>query len=123
MTSITITPGAAIGSGAVTTRLRLTMRGRRVLLALAALPLAVALSLAALGGASAIASDASDAIALETVTVLPGDTLWALAGHIAPDTDPRIVVDELVRLNRLAGGEIYAGQRLAIPAQYSAVTQ
>lgn len=104
------------------TRLRLTARGRRVLATIAALPLAAVLAVAALNGVSAVAS--SDALAapveFATITVLPGDTLWSLAALIAPEADPREVVDDIVRLNMLGGGDIYAGQKLAIPTVYLA---
>jgi Tfp pilus assembly protein FimV len=30
-----------------------------------------------------------------TVVVRPGDSLWAIARRVAPDEDPRVVVDEL----------------------------
>lgn len=30
-----------------------------------------------------------------TYVVEAGDTLWSVAGHLAPDEDPRVVVDEL----------------------------
>lgn len=104
------------------TRLRLTARGRRVVAAIAALPLAAVLAVAALGGVSAFAS--SDAVAapveFATITVLPGDTLWSLAALIAPEADPRDVVQAIARLNMLSGGEIFVGQKLAIPAEFRA---
>ncbi|MFM9786023.1 LysM peptidoglycan-binding domain-containing protein, partial [Streptomyces scabiei] len=53
------------------------------------------------------------------VTVMPGDTLWSIAGEIAPDADPRDVVDEIIRLNALPSGAVAAGERLALPLQYS----
>lgn len=45
----------------------------------------------------------------------PGDTFWALAVELAPDRDPRPVVDLLVSVN--GGASIDAGQRLIIPAE------
>jgi hypothetical protein len=45
--------------------------------------------------------------------VQPGDTLWSIAGHIAPDTDVRITVDRLVELN--GGAALVVGQRLVLP--------
>jgi hypothetical protein len=45
--------------------------------------------------------------------VQPGDTLWSIAGQIAPDTDVRITVDRLVELN--GGAAIVVGQRLVLP--------
>ncbi|MEZ3159787.1 LysM peptidoglycan-binding domain-containing protein [Microbacterium sp. BWT-B31] len=103
------------------TRLRLTTRGRRVLTLLAALPAAVALAAAIVGGGAALASRDAGAPAgtFETVTVQPGDTLWAIAEGVAPGSDPRDVVDAIVRLNALGSVGIVAGQELAIPAAYS----
>lgn len=103
------------------TRLRLTVRGRRVLAGLAAVPAAVALTLAVLSGGSAIASSSAGAPAgsFETVTVHQGDTLWSIAAEVAPGTDPRDVVDAMARLNAVERGVIVPGQVLAIPAQYA----
>ncbi|MDH4076241.1 MAG: hypothetical protein OEY41_03065 [Acidimicrobiia bacterium] len=46
----------------------------------------------------------------------PGDTFWALARQLAPDRDPRPVVDLLVAAN---GGRsvLDAGQEVVVPAQ------
>lgn len=113
MSTIDITP-------AVTTRLRLTMRGRRVLAAIAAVPAAIALGVAILGGGAALASHASGAsVHYETVTVHPGDTLWGIAQEVAPRDDPRDVVDAIVNLNALDQVTLVPGQRIAIPTQYS----
>lgn len=103
------------------TRLRLTVRGRRVLLALAALPLAGGLAFAAVSGGNAIASgDETVAVttSFSTVTVMPGDTLWSIASAVAPAADPREVIGEITRLNALPSGEIQIGQQIAIPTQY-----
>lgn len=119
MSTITFT---ATVSDAVrpTTRLRVTARGRRVLLALAALPLATGVAFAALSGGSALASGAeSEPATFETVTVMPGDTLWGIASAIAPQVDPREVIGDIERLNLIRGGGLIAGQELAIPAEYS----
>lgn len=104
------------------TRLRLTVRGRRVLAAAAALPAAIALSLAIVGGGAALASHDTGAPAgsFATVVVSSGDSLWSIAEEVAPNRDPRDVVDAIVRLNALDGATISAGQRLAIPAEYAA---
>jgi len=100
-------------------RLRLTVRGRRVMVALAALPLAAAVAFAALSGGSAIASgDAVVTASFETVTVMPGDTLWSIAESIAPEADPRTVIGAIERLNALGAASLQVGQQLAIPAEY-----
>ncbi len=102
------------------TRLRITARGRRVLTALVALPIAGAIAFAAVSSGSALASgELTNANTFETVTVQSGDTLWSIAGEIAPKADPRDVVAEISRLNVIDGGVISVGQHLAIPAQYS----
>ena len=102
------------------TRLRLTVRGRRVLAALAALPAVLALSVAVLGGGAALASRDAGAPAgsFTTVTVAAGESLWTIAEEIAPGHDPRDVVDQIVRLNALDSVVLQAGQSLSIPAIY-----
>ncbi|WP_434811795.1 LysM peptidoglycan-binding domain-containing protein [Microbacterium sp. bgisy189] len=102
------------------TRLRLTVRGRRVLAVLASLPAVVALSIAIVSGGGAIATsvDGAPAGAFEMVTVMPGDSLWAIAERVAPGADPRDVVDAIIRLNVLGSTQLEAGQSLAIPAEY-----
>ena len=104
------------------TRLRLTRRGRRVIAGLAALP-AVAGIVAALvvgGGAAFAARDAGGPVHFRTVTVAPGQSLWAVAQEVAPQADPRDVVDSIVRLNALDSVTVDPGQLLAIPAEYTA---
>lgn len=107
---------------ATRTRLRMTRRGRRVLLGLFALPLAAAVSFATFSDMTAAASsEAGQIVEFATTTVLPGDTLWSIAALIAPEADPRDVVDSIMRLNQLNGAAISVGQQLAIPAEYIAV--
>ncbi|WP_029150698.1 LysM peptidoglycan-binding domain-containing protein [Microbacterium indicum] len=104
------------------TRLRLTVRGRRVLAGLAALPLAAGAFVAILGGGSALGSGEQGAGAgsFETVTAQAGDSLWSIAERVAPEADPRDVVDSITSLNQLGGSGIEAGQSIAIPTAYSA---
>ncbi|ALJ21018.1 LysM peptidoglycan-binding domain-containing protein [Microbacterium sp. No. 7] len=105
----------------VRTRLRLTTRGRRVLVALASAPVVVAVSIAMLSGGGAVASSErpADPASFETVTVQPGDTLWSLAGEIAPDADPRDVIDAIMRLNALSSARLDVGQSIALPLEYT----
>jgi LysM repeat protein len=97
-------------------RLRMTSRGRRVLLALASAPLMLAALLYAVNGGGATATDSGAPV--EYVTVLPGQSLWAVAEQIAPHDDPREVIDDLVSYNALTEDAVRAGERLAIPSAY-----
>jgi LysM domain. len=103
------------------TRLRMTPRGRRVLAFLAALPAALAIGWAVVGGGSALADldTGRTTASFATVTVTYGDTLWSIAERVAPLNDPRDVVDDIARLNALPGGTIVIGQQLSIPAEYA----
>ncbi|GGH46265.1 LysM peptidoglycan-binding domain-containing protein [Microbacterium album] len=114
------TPAAAVG-GARKTRLRLTRRGRRVLAGLVSVPVATALAFAIISGGTALASrdDGVPTGSFETVTVMAGESLWSIAEEMAPTEDPRDVVDAIIRLNQLPSASVAAGQRIAIPLQYS----
>lgn len=103
------------------TRLRLTVRGRRVLAFLAALPAASLLAAAVLSGGAALAGreDGAPAGSFATVTVEPGDSLWSIAQSLAPESDPRDVVAAIADLNALHGAALQSGQSLAIPAEYA----
>ncbi|MDA9786724.1 LysM peptidoglycan-binding domain-containing protein [Pontimonas sp.] len=96
-----------------TTSLRITRRGRFVLSALLALPvLVVSLFLAAPG---ALADSAEVGDSHDYVTVLAGDTLWTIAESVAPESDPRDVVHEIMKLNQLSSAALTPGQEIAIP--------
>ncbi|BDV30272.1 LysM peptidoglycan-binding domain-containing protein [Microbacterium terricola] len=112
---------STIAFAAPATRLRLTTRGRRVLAGLAAIPAAFALSAAVISGGAAIAArdSAAPTESFHTVTVAAGESLWSIAEQVAPQADPRDVIDEIVRLNALSGVTVTAGQSLAIPAEYA----
>lgn len=115
----------AFGTAAVlparpVTRLRMTARGRRTLLAAASIPLAAGIAFGVLSGGSAIASNEATAPAVfETITVVPGDSLWSIASKVAPNADPRVVIEEISDLNMLDGATLQVGDELAIPAQYA----
>jgi hypothetical protein len=110
---------AVMGNISVSPRLHLTKRGRVVLTALAALPLVVAAFFFATNGGGATATDEVSSVSFEHVTVQAGQSLWQLAGEIAPSADPRDVVADIVHLNQLDGSDLQPGQQLAIPTQYS----
>ena len=94
---------------------RLTQRGRVVvLLALVTLLLA-AFSLGRVGSKAAPAGTASEPRVAQTV-VHQGESLWAVAKRVAPGHDPRAVVDQIADLNDLSSDALRAGQLLTIPA-------
>lgn len=102
------------------TKLRMTRRGRRALVALIAAPLAAAIAWGTVAGGSALASreQGVEAGSFSMVTVAPGDSLWSIAVEVAPASDPRDVVDAIMRLNALDVSTVDVGDRLAIPAEY-----
>ena len=102
-----------------TSRLRITGRGYALLTLLIAAPLVIAaFGFAVNGGGAAAGADVSS-VAFQHVTVQPGESLWQLAGEIAPSSDPRDVVSDIVLLNQLGDGTIQPGQSLAVPLKYS----
>ena len=105
--------------GGVPTRrgsVRLTRRGRLVLrLGVVILALLLALVLALVLTRPASAGAQRHAVQARYRVVLPGETLWSIAGEIAPGADRRDVVAEIVELNALSGSGVDAGQRIAIP--------
>ena len=107
----------AISISAPAPRLRITKRGRNLLLTIAAAPLAVAAFWFALNGGGATATLDGTA-EFSTVTVQSGDTLWHIAETIAPAADPRDVIVELMQFNGLTSADVPAGFELAIPPKY-----
>ncbi|KGM02152.1 LysM peptidoglycan-binding domain-containing protein, partial [Cellulomonas cellasea] len=93
--------------------LRLTRRGRLVVLLLAALVL-----VAGVQGGQALADGPSRALEVTTYTVGVGETLWEIAAESArPGEDVRDVVLELQSLNGLATAGLDAGQEIILPVQ------
>jgi hypothetical protein len=92
--------------------LRLTRRGRLVVVAGV---LALLVAVLWMSGTSSQANGVAPRTQPVTVTVQTGETLWQLASRVAPDVDPRLVVSEIERLNKMAGPTVYAGQQLRVP--------
>lgn len=101
-----------------TPKLRITARGRAVLTGLVALPFVAIIGVLVLNGGGAVATGNS-ARALESVTVMAGQSLWELAEELAPEEDPREVIADLVAVNTLVSAEVRPGQQLDIPSEYS----
>jgi hypothetical protein len=50
------------------------------------------------------------------VRVQPGESLWELAGRVAPDSDAGAVVERIRELNGVEGA-VHPGQPLTVPVQ------
>lgn len=106
-------------------RLRITRRGRLVLTTLVVSPL---LALGVVAGAAATSAIATSAgagssasiVEFDYLTINAGESLWQVAERIAPASDPRDVIAEIVSLNQLSSSAVEPGQRIAIPAAYAA---
>lgn len=102
-------------------RLRLTRRGRVVLIGLPLVLLAaLLLSLTGLLNSPAKAADAAGGLSVTetvSVTVQPGESLWAIAGSVDPARDPRDVIADIVQLNNLENGKVMPGQQLFVPSK------
>jgi LysM repeat protein len=97
--------------------LRLTRRGR-VVVAVAATLVLAALSLVIAGGAQATNHPVPSHPAqqsLAQVTVHPGQSLWSVAESADPGADTRVVIQQIIELNGLAGNAVFAGQQLWVP--------
>jgi nucleoid-associated protein YgaU len=79
---------------------------RATLVGAAVLALSLGLARAAQGGAQG---------AYETVTVQPGDTLWAIASQRYPGSDVRARVSEIEQANHLSAEVLYPGETLRLP--------
>jgi hypothetical protein len=92
---------------------RLTRRGRLVVLTLALLALLAAGILVASG--SVATDEPGTPEPTRVVMVGSGDTLWGIAADVAADGDVRAMIDRIERLNALDTGMVSAGQKLLVP--------
>ncbi|MFI2363324.1 LysM peptidoglycan-binding domain-containing protein [Promicromonospora sp. NPDC019610] len=92
--------------------LRLTRRGRFVLVLLAMLVVAPM----ATWGATAVASSPGEPTEVRVHAVQPGETLWGFAEQIAkPGEDVRQAVARLQDLNEMTSGTVRVGELLLLP--------
>ena len=104
-------PSTSSSPRPVSPGVRLTRRGRLLVLLAFATLLLVAFSL----GRTSADAGASPAGVAPTTVVQPGDTLWSIARRAVPGGDPRATVARLTELNDLGSTPIVAGQRLTLP--------
>lgn len=112
MTASLLPSDAAMRARGHAPDLRLTRRGRLVVLVAA---LATMFVVGLLLSATSAASDSSGGYPTRVVMVAPGDTLWEIADDVAGDDSTREMVGTIERLNDITGGGLQAGQRLVIP--------
>jgi hypothetical protein len=106
-----------VRSVVIRSKLRMTKRGRGVLLTLVSTPLVIAALVLGINAGQATATTSSTPLA--KMTVVGGDTLWSVAKEIAPHSDPRDVIADIMNVNRLQSAALQPGETLRIPAQYS----
>ena len=96
------------------TELRITARGR---LLLGASGLVVALSLFSATTALGQGSNSTSAVSsyYETITVLPGESLWSIASQVDSKANKADLVAAIIDLNGLTGSALHAGQQLRVP--------
>jgi LysM domain len=100
-------------------KLRLTRRGRVVFTSLAAAPLVAIAAWLGVNALPAVATSSSSTVVFEYETIEPGQSLWQVAATMAPESDPRDVIADIMRLNQLETSTVSPGQRIAIPEQYA----
>lgn len=93
---------------------QLTRRGRWAVF-FGAVGVLIALAIV-LGPATVATSDAGAPQRVETVTVMPGTTLWDLAADANPEGDIRSTIDDIIRVNSLPSGSgLQIGATIAVP--------
>ncbi|WP_423465152.1 LysM peptidoglycan-binding domain-containing protein [Promicromonospora sp. MS192] len=94
--------------------LRITRRGRVVLVLLAMLLVAPM----ATWGATAVASAPGEPVEVRVHAVQPGETLWGYAQEVVrPGEDVRDAVARLQELNEMSSGSVRVGQLLLLPEE------
>ncbi|MBG6180560.1 LysM peptidoglycan-binding domain-containing protein [Arthrobacter sp. CAN_A1] len=98
-------------------KLRLTRRGRLLLVGLPIVLLASAVLMLSgfFNSPAKAAAEGGEVTQTVSVSVAAGETIWQIATEFAPDRDPRDVVSEIVELNSLGTSVLQAGQQLDVP--------
>ena len=107
-------------TGAAPPTLRLTRRGRMVLVTFLIFTAGL-IGLAAAHGADATGSGVSSKVFekdLSQVVVRPGDSLWSIASRAEPLADPRRVIEQIADINALQGAQLTPGQHLWVPKDH-----
>jgi hypothetical protein len=94
--------------------IRLTRRGRLVLLVAAVLCMLIGFSLG--DTLSFKTGSISTPPAARSIVVQPGQTLWGIATQVAPHADPRATIQQIIVLNHLPSTGLQVGETLAVPS-------
>jgi LysM domain len=96
---------------------RLTSRGRAVVIGLAFAAAVAVCTLLATGGAAAASHGSPGAgyQGMHQIVVRPGQTLWSIASAAEPTADPQSVIQQIETANSLSTSTIHAGQVLWVP--------
>lgn len=111
-------PSTSARSNEAPVRLRLTRRGRFLLIGLPLMLGATALLVLAgifTAPVMAAGSSGTEPVQATTVSVMQGDTVWDLAAEFAPARDRREVVAEIAEMNDLRGSVLVPGQQIFVP--------
>jgi predicted secreted Zn-dependent protease len=93
----------------------LNAKGRRFVRQATVVTVAVVAAISFFSGQAATAGSDSVKTTFTYVTVHSGESLWQLAGELAPNEDPRDWIAKVVDLNALTSAEVAPGQRIALP--------
>ncbi|MGH4026223.1 MAG: LysM peptidoglycan-binding domain-containing protein [Pseudonocardiaceae bacterium] len=80
-----------------------------------AVTLAVVGVLGWLGQAASAGSSAETPAETSVVRVGAGETVWDVAVRVAPESDPRAVVQRIRELNGMTSSAVQPGERLQVP--------
>lgn len=98
--------------------IRLTRRGRVVVIAVAVLVLLAGFWVGARHRAHATSGGGRAPVAgRESVIVGRHDTLWDIAVRTRPGVDPRITVQRMIDLNALPSAVVNPGQKVYLPSR------
>ncbi|HXZ65777.1 MAG TPA: LysM peptidoglycan-binding domain-containing protein [Streptosporangiaceae bacterium] len=124
LTDLVLTPSAVISPRprpvAAQSPVRLTRRGRAVVVALVvaaivAVALVIAMATAAGARAASPGQPGSGHRGMHEIVVQQGQTLWSIASAAEPTADPRVVVAQIMAANRMTTADLAAGQLLWVP--------
>jgi nucleoid-associated protein YgaU len=100
---------------------RLTRRGRRVLVGLVIGVIIVAVTVLWMSAAGSVQASSHGSAAgspyrgMTQVVVRPGQTLWSIAAAAEPSGNMWAVVQQIINVNALSSANVQAGQLLWVP--------